>query len=221
MVLWDLARYASLRFWVPPSNSRSQVEAETNQMQGGGLAAAIVLHHQLTLPFEPRLFRFAIFICAPLPWSIDRSSGIDVTPLVVRDGRVPAEMSDVRRRLAEVRSGAADATSTDIPEGIPDALRSAVNEMIKTNDLPYDSEKHPIRMIHPEIDRIRIDMPTLHILGKHDQVCGSSHKLIQMCDERHVNVYEHGGGHEVSRTVGDLQKIRDLILKTVARSELV
>ncbi|KPI45007.1 uncharacterized protein AB675_2443 [Cyphellophora attinorum] len=37
--------------------------------QGAALAASIILNHQLTHPFDPPLFRLAIFLCANLPFS--------------------------------------------------------------------------------------------------------------------------------------------------------
>ena len=189
--------------------------------KGGGLAAAVILHHQITQPYGPRLFRFAIFICAPLPWSIDRTSGVDVTSLVVRDGNVPVELLEIQRRLEEVRNALGE-TSRIVPlERVPEALRGAVSEIGRTTHGPYDHERHPIRRFQPEVDPVHIGIPTAHIVGKHDEVSDSSHQLIQLCDEKYAGVYEHTGGHEVWRTADDLQMIKNLILKTVARSELM
>ena len=189
--------------------------------KGGGLAAAVILHHQLTNPYQPRLFRFAIFICAPLPWSIDRTSGIDVTSLIVRDVKVPVELLEIRKRLEEVRNGLGETSTTKPLESVPKALRAAVGEVRRTTDGPYDHEEHPVRRFHPEVDQIRIELPTAHIVGENDEVSDSSHQLIQLCDEKYAGVYEHAGGHETWRTAGDLQMIKNLILKTVARSELM
>lgn len=189
--------------------------------KGGGLAAAVILHHQLTNPYEPRLFRFAIFICAPLPWSIDRTSGIDVTSLIVRDVNVPVELLDIQKRLEEVRNDLGEASTTNPLESVPNALRDAVSEVRRTIDGPYDHEQHPVRRFHPKVDQIRIELPTAHIRGKTDEVSDSTHQLIQLCDEKYVGVYEHAGGHEAWRTAADLQMIKNLILRTVARSELM
>lgn len=189
--------------------------------KGGGLGAAVILHHQLTNPYKPRLFRFAIFICAPLPWSIDRTSGVDVTSLIVGDVKVPVELLDIQKSLEEARNGSGETSTTNPPESVPNALRDAVSEVRRTIDGPYDHEQHPIRRFHPEVDLTRIELPTAHIVGKNDQVSDSSHQLIQLCDEKHAGVYEHAGGHEVWRTAGDLEMIKNLILKTVARGELM
>ena len=189
--------------------------------KGGGLAAAVILHHQITRPYEPRLFRFAIFICAPLPWSIDRTSGIDVTALVVRDGNVPVELSEIQTRLEEVGNGTGETSTTNPLEKVPEALRGAVSEIRQMAHAPYDHDQHPIRRFQPEVDAVRIEIPTAHIVGKHDRVSDTSHQLIRLCDERYAGVYEHDGGHEVRRTAGDLRMIQNLVLKTVARSELV
>lgn len=205
---------------VQPSKVHLQFPADT-KTKGGGLGAAVILHHQLTNPYKPRLFRFAIFVCAPLPWSIDRTSGVDVTSLIVRDVKVPVELSEIRKRLEEVRSGLGETSTTSPLESVPDALRDAVSELRRTSDGTYDHQEHPIRRFHPEVDQIRIELPTAHIVGKTDQVSDSSHQLVQLCDEKYAGVYEHDGGHEVWRTAGDLQMIKNLILKTVAQSELI
>ena len=203
-----------------PSHVHLRLRADI-RTKGGGLAAAVVLHHQITQPYEPRLFRFAIFICAPLPWSIDRTSGIDVTALVVRDGNVPVELLEIQRKLEEVGNGLGKTSVMNPLERVPEALRGAVGEMRRTAHGPYDHAQHPIRRFQPEVDPVRIEIPTAHIVGKHDEVSDSSHQLIRLCDEECAGVYEHAGGHEVWRTAGDLQIIKSLILKTVARSELM
>ena len=193
----------------------------TSKTKGGGLAAAVILHHQITQPYEQRLFRFAIFICAPLPWSVDPNSGIDVTSLIVQDGNVPVELLEIRRRLEEVRSDLGETSMVNPLERIPEALRGAVSEMRQTTHGPYDQEQHPIRRFHPDIDQVRIELPTAHIVGKHDQVSDSSNQLVQLCDEKYAGIHEHAGGHEVSSTADDLQVIKNLILKTVAQGELM
>ena len=63
-------------------------QAERFIPKGAGLAASILLHHGLENPEKPAPFRFAIFICSGLPYSISPACGEDLAPFWASDNSV-------------------------------------------------------------------------------------------------------------------------------------
>ena len=179
-----------------------------------------MLHHQITRPFEPPLFRSAIFICTFLPRCADSTNGVDVTPLIIRRKRVPTELVELRSQIEAARAEADYNPKTDSLEGIPLALSDVITELDNVDNESFDYKRYVTRMFHPEVDKVRIQIPTAHVVGRNDPVRDASLKLVDMCDVRYVSVYEHKGGHELPKTADSLQRIKDVIQKTVMRSEL-
>ena len=72
----------------------------------------------------------------------------------------------------------------------------------------------------PEVDKVRVPIPTGHILGELDPMRESGEMMCEMCDKRSMLMYKHGFGHEIpARSMKGLRKIRDVIEKTIIRSD--
>ena len=74
----------------------------------------------------------------------------------------------------------------------------------------------------PEVDNVRVPIPSAHILGELDPLRELGETMIEMCDKRNMLTYKHAYGHEIpARSRVDLKKIANCIEKTVIRSEFV
>lgn len=74
----------------------------------------------------------------------------------------------------------------------------------------------------PEVDKVRVPIPTEHVPGEHDPFKELGTTMCDMRDPRVMLTYKHGFGHEIpSRSPSDLEKIKEVIEKTVIRSEFV
>ena len=177
-----------------------------------------MMRQQIERPFDPPLFRCAIFICSSLPWSADYTNGVDVTPLLLRHKWIPTDISELNAQLKQAVHEKAYDPTMDTDHGVPVQLSEIIAELSNES---HDPQTYVSRKFHPEVDAARLPVPTAHIVGKEDEHRGSGLKLAEMCDKRYANLYEHKGGHEMPRTATDMQKIKDVILKTVTRSELV
>lgn len=172
----------------------------------------------MTHPYEPPLFRSAIFISATLPWSADNTNGIDVTPLIVRRKSVPVDLGILKGQIeAAIADADYNPMTSDAP-GIPPAL---INVIAELGNEPYDYNRYVTRKFHPEVDEVRIQIPTAHVLARKDPLYASGLKLVDMCDRRYASVYEHNGGHEVPRFTAEKRAIQNLIQKTLVRSEFL
>jgi Serine hydrolase (FSH1) len=176
-----------------------------------------MVHHQETYPEEAPLFRFGIFANILLSWSSDPELGVDITPLIIRSRPVPIEMSELNAALAAVaKEPDFDPSSKVWIDGMYAPLRRLLAEEAKS---PFVYENFHTQQLHPDHDRIRLRVPTAHILGKADWAYESGKKVQQMCDTSSILTWEHPKGHEIPRSGIDVLKIKDMIEKTVTRSE--
>lgn len=77
------------------------------------------------------------------------------------------------------------------------------------------------RKWHPEIDAVRLQIPTAFVFGREDELFEGGKEMMGLCDSRYVcGEYVHKGGHEIPKARADQMKIADLIMKVVQRSEL-
>lgn len=165
--------------------------------QGGALAASMLMRQRLE-GAEPA-FRAAMFICSPLPFSCTPDNGIDV------------------RRYFGV-----DPDSSPLPgrrTSVPGDL-VADSYFLRDEDSDPAAEK-PLyyNMFHPDVDDVRISIPTAHVHGRKDSWRQHSRQLVGLCDRSKAKVFEHGGGHEVPR---DAQEdLCDLFEDLVARAGLL
>lgn len=164
--------------------------------KGAAVAASMILHHQIEYPMEPPLFRMAIFIGSPIPFSKDLGSGIDARTYF---GLLAPKPS---------RAG--------YPTKIPDYLITDAAYLKSDSHLSRPYETY-YQMFHPAVDSIRIQVPTAHIYGWNDPWYLHSKDLARLCSENLTSVYEHDGGHEIPRS--ESEEICDVIETAIAMAE--
>ena len=174
----------------------------TGAQKGAALAASMILHHQIDHPSEPLLFRAAIFICSPVPFSYSLDYGIDTRTYF---GLKVAKPS---------RAGC----STTVPKYlITDAAYLKGEEALepKRDGQYIRSVPTYYQMFHPSADDIRIAIPTAHIYGRKDKWRLHSIDLAKLCRRDLASVLQHDGGHEVPRSASE--EICDLIETVFAK----
>ena len=198
------------------------------------IISSLILRYAHETPHLPQPFRAAIFMNSYMPWSAIKDLGKDVTPLVIQQQYVPCTLAEANRVLAlEYERNPTD----------QDVLKDERNANWGDGDLIPPMMRHAYQTIHAqdvekgvdrkyndvvahrmfsEVDKVRIPIPTGHILGENDPLKESGAAMCNMCDPRVMLIYKHGFGHEIpTRSPIDLGKIKEIIEKTVMRSEFV
>lgn len=157
-----------------------------------------MLHHQQDYPLQNSVFSTAVFINASLPYSKNTTNGVDMADLYATYGSTPAAWTSI-------------VPSDDAK------LNSDIDSMLVAED--QDSLQQ-IRRWHPESDRERIDVPTVHVYGGRDPYMPQGQLLKQLCDKGPTYEYKHPGGHEVPRSRQICKEVADRILQAKARAEL-
>lgn len=146
--------------------------------QGAAVAASLLLHQELES--KPLSFKAAIFISSPIPFARNTQVGIDARSYF-----------GVRNALPN-----AHARPTQIPPHLltdPAYLRNPGElEGLSCDGVQY-------QMFHPTIDKVRIRVPTGHVMGTQDKWFCHSKDLVGLCQEKFRVVLQHDGGHEVPR----------------------
>lgn len=156
----------------------------------------MILHHQIEYPTEPPLFRLAVFMGSPIPFSKNLDFGID------------ARAYFGLRAPKQSRVGC--------PTKIPDYLITDA-AYLKTEGQRIRPYETYYQMFHPTVDSIRIEIPTAHIYGLKDPWRLHSKDLVRLCSEDLTSVFEHDSGHDIPRSVSE--EICDVIEMAIARAE--
>ena len=166
------------------------------------------------------------------PWSATKALGKDVTPLVIQHQNVPCTLAEADRVLAleyakhpTKEAMLKDERNAKWAEGdlIPPMMKLAyqdihMQDVEKGVDRKYND--YVSHRMFPEVDHVRVPIPTGHILGEQDPLKDLGSTMCLMCDSRLMLVHKHDFGHEIPvRSLKDLKKIRDVIEKTAIRSE--
>lgn len=187
--------------------------------QGAALAASMILHG-LTTPAGAPLFRAAIFICSPLPFSSNLWNGIDTRryfgspahiPNPVREDcptKIPDYLvTDPRYLRGEeyFEEHEKSGSESDSEESSRDSSRSVS---------PVPSQAW-YQMFHHTSDEVRIRIPTVNIIGLKDQWRLHSKDVSELCDKSDSTVFEHSGGHEIPRYASEeiCDLVEDLFLR--------
>lgn len=181
-----------------------------------------------------QLFRAAIFMNSYMPWSATKDLGKDVTSLVIQQQHVPCTLVEADRLLA--RGFQWDSTKEHMLKDKRDAnwddddlitfmIRNAYQN-VHSQDLERGLDrKYDDLVAHrmfSEVDKVRVPIPTGHILGDKDPLKEPSAAMCNMCDSRVMLTYKHDFGHEIpTRSPRDLRKIKEVIEKIVIRSDFV
>lgn len=199
----------------------------------------MILHHQIERPKEPPLFRAAVFICSPLPFSRSVEHGIDVRtyfglegthplsgarPTTVPDHLIPAPYFLQRDNPDDPGPNgngngnfkiAATPTSPHPPSA---SLTTGFVRTLASEEAALEDEEPYYNMFHASVDSARIAIPTAHIYGHRDSWRYHSVELIALCNGPKV-VFEHDGGHEVPRAASE--EICDVIEEVVVKAGLL
>ncbi|OTB08286.1 hypothetical protein M426DRAFT_264916 [Hypoxylon sp. CI-4A] len=163
------------------------------------VAASLLLHQELDGEV-PKLFKAAIFIGSPVPFSYRKDVGIDARTYFGVSNDPPNE----HNRPVVIPSYLV----TD-----PAYLRNAV----ELNDKDACAGVQYYQMFHPTVDAVRINLPTGHIYGSGDQWFPHSKDLAELCREDLRAVFQHDGGHEVPR--GYSEELCDVIETVFSKIE--
>ena len=180
-----------------------------------------------------------------MPWSATPDLGRDVTPLVLQHHVVSGTLAETDRLLAlayekhpvNKEDMLQEAKQQDVDVGwshedllLQPGVRkhasakkpSAPEAESKKEETHRTYSDYISHRIFPEVDKVRIHIPTGHIIGERDPVKDSSVMMRDMCDARVMLTYKHGFGHEIPvRSRTDLNRIKEVIEKTVTKSEFV
>ncbi|KAH8692260.1 serine hydrolase FSH [Talaromyces proteolyticus] len=184
---------------------------------GGYVPLSLMLKRQKHYPLMPPLFRFMVFWGGNLPWSADQEEGIEVTDWILAHRLVPPDIEDIRSFNAWAAEHPDDRPDPDDPTGINPALHPLIPGWLAGK--VFDRRNYYTRVYHPDVTQTRLQIPTLHVLGKADEVYGGSKRMAELCNAKTRVVYEHKGGHDVPRDRTDILRIKELFEKTVARSQ--
>ena len=198
------------------------------------IIGSLILRYAHETPHLPQPFRAAIFMNCSMPWSATEDLGYDVTPLVIQHQYVPTTLAEAERVIAlEYKKNPTkeamlkDERNTDWEDGdlIPPMMRHAyqnIHQQDVENGVDRKYNDYRAHRMFPEVDKVRVPIPSAHILGELDPLKELGETMCEMCDKRSMVTYKHGFGHEIpARSMKDLRKIRDVIEKTVIRSEFV
>lgn len=166
--------------------------------QGAAIAASILLHCEAEQKASP--FRFAIFICSPLPFSHSLAHGVDT--------RTAFGVPSITK---PVRPGCPDTVPPDL---VPDS-RYLQGEQHQGSS---SGEETFYQMFLGSVDTVRISARTGHVIGAHDEWRRHSESLVELCVKKSRTVLYHQGGHEIPETFSE--ELCDLIETLVMESEL-
>ena len=197
--------------------------------QGASIAASLLIHHQIDhLNGATPLFRAAIFICSPLPFSRCLSQGYNIRryfglqgnakavegrPVKIPGYLIPEDDEYFEYFLKpEIESPPeSDSSAGEEEEKAEDEgdKRGFCGRLHKSCQRLKSGETLYYQMLHASVDDVRIAIPTAHIYGRTDPWRLHSRDLVGLCDEAKVWIYQHDAGHEIPRD--ESEEICDVI----------
>lgn len=201
--------------------------------QGAALAASLLLHHQEEYPDAAALFKGAIFICSPLPFSRSLDYGIDVrSHFGINSDHKTSRPTDVPSYLVADKyflrndkdlSDSEGSSLSSSPGGRTNKI-STISAGFQADKLERALGEADVggpfyNLFHPGVDSARIRIPTGHVYGARDSWRRHSMDLIGLCDsEAGIYSFEHDGGHEIPRHASE--EICDLFEDVVMRATM-
>ena len=177
------------------------------------MAASMILRHQLEKPFDPPLFRFAIFMCSSLPFSWGDDYGFDVTSLMLAGQSAISDLSEWQRASMNEPALGED-TLNSLPPQMRERARLRIQAIMDNEEV---LGKH--RRFHAEATTERIKIPTVHVYGAKDEAQDQSLALLNLCDSESSQVVKHEGGHELPRAAS--QDIAKAIQRAAVRADFM
>ncbi|KAL8719829.1 MAG: hypothetical protein Q9225_003207 [Loekoesia sp. 1 TL-2023] len=197
------------------------------------IIGSLILRYAHENPHLPQPFRAVIFMNSDMPWSATEDLGKDVTPLVIQNQYVPPTETDANHAIAQaleknktIEDMLNDERNANWEDGelIPPMMRYAyknihAQDVEKGVSRTYDDYR--AHRMFAEVDKVRVPVPTGHILGEQDPLREFGEAMEKMCEPGLMLSFKHRFGHEIpARSPRDLRRIKEVIEKTVLRSEL-
>jgi pimeloyl-ACP methyl ester carboxylesterase len=213
--------------------------------QGASLALSILYHHEINQPHKPPPFRFAVFICSVLSVSPDPEFNADIIAKYSRYYRLSDESGlEEKGENSNEEEEEEEEKTSKFKKGprhrvmllLPGQKRALANDMVgflrQLSDKAADNgtaqklwaqrggdEGFP-RFYHPLVNKQRISIPSVHIIGRSDPLRRQSELQARLCSKSLTRVVEFHGGHGVPRTLSDLQSVAFEIERAIRMAQL-
>ncbi|KAF2770181.1 hypothetical protein EJ03DRAFT_310813 [Teratosphaeria nubilosa] len=160
--------------------------------QGVAVLAAYTIWHQIYRPEKPLPYKAAMFICGSAPFAA--LEGMDYS--------VPEKAWALNEKSNEqLYAAARNFDSILAGQQAPFSHESQTKSEDKWALPPLDaSDVFGLDLVSLP-DRFRIKIPTVHVYGAKDPRTPHALQLALMCDPHKRMTYDHGGGHEIPRSI--------------------
>lgn len=175
--------------------------------QGGSLALSYLLQHEVQNPGSPPPFHFAVLFSTVVAFSPDESFGQDVIESFTSEQRT--ELRAFPKSDFSIFGGRSRAFVESIAKAFGSAKSGGFIAAGTGEDFFHGGNTSAIpRVMHPQLIKQRIRVPTVHVVGKKDsrEMVELSRLMQDICDKSLVRSLEHTGGHDVSRRPADAKE---------------
>ncbi|SMQ54214.1 unnamed protein product [Zymoseptoria tritici ST99CH_3D7] len=176
----------------------------------------LMLKLQKDQPCQQPLFRFLILIAGNIPFSGDEQEGIDVTDWISFHREPCANLDELVAFNDWARENPDQRPDIMDPTGIHPSLVPLLEEC-RTGE--YARDRYVTRFLHPEVCKLRLDLPTVHVHGQADHLYEGAKGMAELCAPAQREICTHAGGHEIPRTNNDMLRLKRMIEKAVMRSQ--
>jgi pimeloyl-ACP methyl ester carboxylesterase len=188
--------------------------------QGGSLAIAYLLQHEIDKPNEPAPFKFAAIFSSIISFTPDERYCEEIIQNLTE-----AEFSALSRfpdSDFEVLSSGARTLFESMAEALSAGQKGGFLQSHPDEDVFQRGEASMIpRVIHPDLLKQRIRIPTIHVVGKEDNplMIRQSELMYRVCDPAVSRWLEHSGGHDVPRKMQDAKAAVKAMEWAIAESQ--
>lgn len=181
--------------------------------QGCSLISSYLLYHARDAPLQPLPFKAAIFLCGGLPLAALEDLGLEVSERAW-------DINDRTAKSLAHKAGMLAEWAKNI-----DLVKPGVGLWDDTSDLLHDPSQRDniddadfFGLDYTSFPRdLRIDIPTVHVVGGKDPRWPSGMQLARFCEQVTTQaVFDHGGGHEIPRSSFVSLRIAQMVEGVVA-----
>ena len=188
--------------------------------QGGSLAVAYLLQHEIDHPNEEPPFKFAAIFSSVIGFTPDESFC-----RTLLDSLTEEEIS----ALAEFPEGDFSVLSPD-SRILFEPMANALHAGVEGGFLPSHPDEAVFkrggtsqipRIIHPSLLKQRVQVPTIHVVGKKDspRMLEQSALMYRLCEPGLSQWLEHSGGHDIPRQPNEAKVAVRAMEMAVAKSQ--
>lgn len=188
--------------------------------QGGSLAIAYLLQHEIDHPDEAVPFKFAAIFSSIISFTPDERYCEEIIQnLTEAEFRALSRFPDSD---FEVLSPGARTLFESMAEALSAGQKGGFLPSHPDEDVFQRGEASMIpRVIHPDLLKQRIRIPTIHVVGKEDNplMIRQSELMYRVCDPAVSKWLEHSGGHDVPRKIQDAKAAVKALEWAIAESQ--